>query len=43
MTELTGSEIQNAVLAIIRDQIALILPERDQRAWPANIVKIESI
>jgi hypothetical protein len=42
MIEMTGSEIQDAVLAIVRDKITLILPERNRSAWPTNIVRIES-
>jgi hypothetical protein len=42
MIEMTGSEIQDAVLAIVRDKITLILPERGRSAWPTNIVRIES-
>lgn len=42
MIEMTGLEIQDAVLAIVRDKITLILPERGRSAWPANIVRIES-
>jgi len=41
-TELTGEKIDNAVIAIVKDEVTLILPERGRSAWPTNIVKIES-
>jgi len=39
---LTGEEIQNAVIALNRDEVTLILPERGRSVWPTGIVKIES-
>lgn len=41
-TELDGAEIINAVIALVRDEITLILPERGRSTWPTNIVQIES-
>lgn len=40
--ELTADEIQGAVLAIVRDEVTLILPDRGRSAWPTEIVAIES-
>jgi len=40
--ELSDEEIENAVIAIVRDEITLILPERGRSAWPTQIVEIES-
>jgi len=41
-TELTFEEIQNAIIAIIRDEITLVLPDRGRSVWPTKIVRIES-
>jgi hypothetical protein len=41
-TDLTGGEIQDAVIAIFRDEVTLVLPERGRSAWPTKIVQIES-
>jgi len=41
-TELTFEEIQNAIVAIIRDEVTLVLPARGRSVWPTKIVKIES-
>ena len=40
--ELTADEFQGAILAIVRDAVTLILPDRGRSAWPTNIVAIES-
>lgn len=40
--ELSGAEIEGAVIAIVRDAVTLILPDRGRSVWPENIVKIES-
>ena len=40
--ELTGAEVENAVLAIVRQQVTLILPDRGRSVWPTNILKIDS-
>jgi hypothetical protein len=40
--ELSYVEIQNAIIAIIRDEVTLVLPERGRSIWPTKIVKIES-
>jgi len=39
--ELTIDEVQNAVIAIVRDKVTLILPERGRSAWPTDIISIE--
>ena len=39
---LTADEIQGAVLAIVRDNVTLILPDRGRSAWPTEIVAIDS-
>lgn len=41
-TELTSEEIQNAIIAIVRDEVSLVLPNRGRSAWPTKIIKIES-
>ena len=41
-TELTGEEIQTAIIAVVRDKITLVLPERGRSVWPTNIISIES-
>jgi hypothetical protein len=40
--ELSESEIQGAVLAIVRDEVTLILSDRGRSTWPTEIVAIES-
>jgi hypothetical protein len=40
--ELTGEEIEDAILAIVRREITLVLPNRGRSAWPTDIVQIES-
>ena len=42
ITELSGEEIQTAIIAIVRDQVTLVLPDRGRSVWPTNIIKIES-
>lgn len=42
ITELSGEEIQTAIIAIVHDQVTLVLPDRGRSIWPANIVSIES-
>lgn len=42
VTKLSAGEIQKAILAIVRDEITLILPERGRCAWPTKIVEIKS-
>lgn len=41
-TDLTIEAIQDAIIAIIRDEVTLVLPERGRSAWPTQIVEIES-
>jgi len=41
-TELDGSEIEGAIIGIVKDKVTLILPERGRSAWPTNIIEIES-
>jgi len=41
-TEWMYEEIQNAIIAIIRDEVTLVLPDRGRSAWPTKIVKIVS-
>ena len=40
--EIQGVDIQEAVLAIVRDKLTLVLPDRGRSAWPSDIVNIES-
>lgn len=40
--EFTLDEVQNAIIAIVRDSVTLILPHRGRSAWPTDIIKIES-
>jgi hypothetical protein len=37
-----GEDIQNAVIALNRDQVTLIFPDRGRSAWLTDIVEIES-
>jgi len=41
-TELIGEEVENAVIAIVRQQVTLILPERGRSVWPTSIKQIDS-
>ncbi len=41
-TEFTLDEIQGAMIAIVRREITLVLPDRGRALWPAGIVQIES-
>ncbi|MFW5714371.1 MAG: hypothetical protein ACOCYU_06855 [Brevefilum sp.] len=41
-TELFFDEIQDAIIAIVRDSVTLVLPDRGRSVWPTDIVKIES-
>jgi hypothetical protein len=40
--KLGAEEVQDSILAIIRDSVTLVLPDRGRSAWPSDIVKIES-
>jgi hypothetical protein len=40
--ELSSEEIEDAILAIVRREITLVLPDRGRSAWPTNIVQIDS-
>jgi hypothetical protein len=40
--ELTGEEIEDAILAIVRKEITIVLPDRGRSAWPTNVVEIVS-
>jgi hypothetical protein len=40
--EFTLEEVQGAIIAIVRDRVTLILPNRGRSAWPTDILKIES-
>jgi len=40
--ELAFDEFQNAIIAIVRDEVTLVLPDRGRSAWPTKIVSIES-
>jgi hypothetical protein len=40
--ELTADEIQNAIIAIVKDEVTLVLPDRGRSVWPTQIVEIES-
>ncbi|MEA3325960.1 MAG: hypothetical protein U9R53_01415 [Chloroflexota bacterium] len=40
--ELAGEEIINTVIAIVRDEATLILPDRDRSTLPTNIIEIGS-
>ena len=39
---LTVEEVRGAVLAQIRDQVTLVLPERSRAQWVADVVEIVS-
>ena len=39
---LQGDEIDGAIIAIIRREVTLVLPERGRNLWPTGIVQIES-
>ena len=41
-TEWMYEEIKDAIIAIIRDEVTLVIPERGRSVWPTKIVKIES-
>ena len=41
-TRFSGEEIQTAILAVVRDKVTLVLPERGRSVWPINIISIES-
>lgn len=41
-TTLGAEEIQEAILAIVRDSVTLVLPDRGRSAWPTNVLIIES-
>lgn len=40
--EFTSEEVQEAIIAIVRDSVTLILPDRGRSAWPADIITIDS-
>ena len=40
--EFSFEEVQDAFIAIVRDSVTLILPDRGRSAWPEDIIKIES-
>ena len=40
--ELSFNEVQDAIIAIVRDSVTLILPDRGRSAWPEDIIKIET-
>ncbi len=40
--EITGEELSTAVVAMVRDHVTLVLPDRGRSAWPTDIVKIDS-
>jgi hypothetical protein len=40
--ELPLDQVQDSIIAIVRDSVTLILPDRGRSAWPTNIVTIES-
>jgi len=40
--EFSFKEVQGAIIAIVRDSVTLILPNRGRSAWPTDIVTIES-
>ncbi len=41
VTILAYDEIADAVIAIVRDEVTLILTDRGRSAWPTRITKIE--
>jgi hypothetical protein len=43
ITELQFEEITKAVIAMVRDQVTLVLPDRGRNVWLTNIIKIESL
>lgn len=42
ITELSGEEIEEAIIALVRDKVTLVLPDRGRSAWPTDIVSIAS-
>jgi len=40
--EFSTEEVRDSIIAIVRDSVTLILPERGRSAWPTDIVRIES-
>jgi hypothetical protein len=40
--ELEGNEVEQAVIAIVRREITIVLPDRGRSAWPTGIVQIDS-
>lgn len=41
-TALAYDEIQDAVIALVRDRVTLVLPDRGRSAWPTDILTIVS-
>lgn len=41
-TRLDGNGILDAIIANVRGEITLVLPDRGRSAWPTSIIKIES-
>jgi hypothetical protein len=40
--EFAIEELENAVIAIVRREITLVLPDRGRALWPTGVVQIES-
>jgi len=40
--ELSGEEIVNAILGVVRDKVTLVLPDHGRNTWPTDIVEIKS-
>ncbi|MBW6464956.1 MAG: hypothetical protein K0B06_00440 [Brevefilum sp.] len=40
--ELAGEEIEHAILAVVRKEVTLVLPDRGRSAWPTDVIQIES-
>lgn len=41
-TELEREEVVNAVIAVVRREVTLVLPDRGRNFWPTGLVRIES-
>jgi hypothetical protein len=41
-TTLDGDDILNAIIANVRGEVTIVLPDRGRSAWPTNISQIES-
>ena len=40
--EISGDELATVLIAMVRDKVTLVIPDRGRSAWPVDIVDIES-